>query len=48
MMRDVLQRFVKGAMQEILEAQIKASGAKTPKEPLVPMKRAVRAGTMSA
>lgn len=40
LMRDVLQRFVKGAMQEILEEQIKVADAKAPKEPLVPMKKA--------
>jgi hypothetical protein len=40
LMRDVLQRFVKSAMKEILEEQIKTAGAKTAKEPLVPLKKA--------
>ena len=48
LMREVLQRFVKGAMQEMLEAQIKASGARAPKGPLTPIKRTAQAGTMRA
>lgn len=40
LMRDVLQRFVKGAMKEILEEQIKAADAKTAKVPLVSLKKA--------
>ena len=40
LMRDVLQRFVKGAMQEILREQIKTADAKAPKVPLIPMKKA--------
>ncbi len=40
LMRDVLQRFVKGAMKEILEDQIKAADAKAAKEPLAPLKQA--------
>lgn len=40
LMRDVLQRFVKGAMQEILQEQIKTADAKAPKVPLIPMKKA--------
>ena len=35
LMRDVMQRFVKGAMQEILQQQIKAA-----KTPLVSLKKA--------
>ena len=40
LMRDVLQRFVKGAMQKILQEQIKTADAKTPEVPLVSMKKA--------
>ncbi len=40
LMRDVLHRFVKGALKEILEQQVKAEEAKPPREPLVPLKMA--------
>ena len=40
LMRDVMQRFVKGAMKEILEEQIKIADAKTAKEPLIALKKA--------
>ena len=39
LMRDVMQRFVKGAMKEILEEQIKIANAKTAKEPLISLKK---------
>lgn len=38
LMRDVMQRFVKGAMKEILEQQIKVAATKTAKT-LVPLKK---------
>lgn len=40
LMRDVLQRFVKNAMKEILEEQIKTAAAKDAKAPLVTLKKA--------
>lgn len=40
LMRDVLHRFVKGALREILEQQVKAEEAKPNREPLVPLKMA--------
>lgn len=40
LMRDVLARFVKGALREILEEQVKAENAKPPQKPLVPLKMA--------
>ncbi len=40
LMRDVMQRFVKGAMKEILEEQIKVAETKTAKEPLISLKKA--------
>lgn len=40
LMRDVLDRFVKPALKEILEAQIKAEKAKPERPPLVPLKMA--------
>lgn len=40
LMRDVLHRFVKGALVEILEQQVKAEKAKPEREPLVPLKKA--------
>lgn len=40
LMRDVLHRFVKGALKEILEQQVKAEEAKPQREPLVPLKMA--------
>ena len=39
LMRDILHRFVKGALQEILEQQIKAEEKKPPREPLVPLRK---------
>lgn len=38
LMRDVMTRFVKGALKEILEEQLKAEEAKPKREPLVPHK----------
>ena len=40
LMRDILHRFVQGALKEILEEQIKAEKKKPPREPLVPLKEA--------
>ncbi len=40
LMRDVLHRFVKPALKEILEEQVKAEDAKPKREPLVPLKKA--------
>jgi len=40
LMREILHRFVKGALKEILEQQIKAEEKKPPREPLVPLKLA--------
>ena len=40
LMRDVLYRFVKPALKEILEEQIKAEKAKPERPPLVPLKKA--------
>jgi predicted DNA binding CopG/RHH family protein len=40
LMRDILHRFVKPALKEILEAQIKAETAKPERPPLVPLKMA--------
>ena len=40
LMRDVLQRFVKGALIEIFDAQIKAENAKPTRKPLVPVPKA--------
>ncbi len=40
LMRDVLHRFVKGALKEILEQQIEAEKAKPQREPLIPMPKA--------
>ena len=40
LMRDVMTRFVKGALKEILEEQVKAEEAKPRREPLVPLKMA--------
>lgn len=37
LMRDILHRFVPGALKEILEQQIKAEEKKPPREPLVPL-----------
>lgn len=40
LMRDVLARFVPGALKEIFEEQVKAVQAKPKREPLVPLKKA--------
>ena len=40
LMRDILHRFVKPALKEILEEQIKAEKAKPERPPLVPLKMA--------
>ena len=40
LMRDVLYRFVKPAIKEILEEQLKAEKAKPERPPLVPLKKA--------
>ena len=40
LMRDVLHRFVKPALKEILEEQIKAEKAKPERPPLIPLKKA--------
>ncbi|MES2283390.1 MAG: hypothetical protein V4542_18390 [Pseudomonadota bacterium] len=40
LMRDVMTRFVKGALKEIFEEQLKAENAKPKREPLVPLKMA--------
>ena len=40
LMRDVMTRFVKGALREILEEQVKSEEAKPKREPLVPLKMA--------
>jgi hypothetical protein len=40
LMRDVMQRFVKGAMEEILQQQIKAADSKTAKTSLVSLRKA--------
>jgi len=37
LMRDILHRFVPGALREILEQQIQAEEQKPPREPLVPL-----------
>ena len=39
LMRDVLHRFVKSALKEILEEQIKAEKAKPERPPLIPLKK---------
>lgn len=39
LMRDVLYRFIKPALKEILEAQLKAEKAKPERPPLVPLKK---------
>lgn len=39
LMRDVLHRFVKGALKEILEQQIEAEKAKPQREPLIPERK---------
>ena len=40
LMRDVLHRFVKDGLKEILEAQLKAEKEKPERPPLIPLKKA--------
>ena len=40
LMRDVLQRFVKGALKEILEQQLELENKKPSREPLIPIPKA--------
>ena len=40
LMRDILHRFVKEALKEILEQQVKIEESKPPREPLIPIKLA--------